>query len=202
MASQPTDLDDSDDVQCPVALLLIDVINALDFDGAENLLQHARPMAERLAALKVDARRHNVPVIYVNDNFGRWRSDFRSQVKYCLQPHILGHSIAERLKPEDSDYFVLKPMHSGFFLTPLELLLKRLGTKTLILTGMATNICVFFTAHDAHMRGYRIVAPTDCSAAESQADHDLTLQQLQKVTDADIRPSTELNWPQLLNPNS
>ena len=191
-------LQDAEDVKCPVALLLIDVINALDFPNGEALLKHALPMSERIRDLKMAARRHGVPVIYVNDNFGRWRSDFQSQVDYCLQPDVLGRPVAERLKPEESDYFVLKPMHSAFYLTPLELLLERLETRTLILTGMATNICVFFTANDAHMRGYQVMAPCDCSAAESEADHRWTLEQLQKVMSADIRASTDIDFEELL----
>jgi nicotinamidase-related amidase len=156
MASESTGLCDDRDVKCPAALLLIDVINPLDFPNGQALLKHALPMSEKLAGLKKVARGHGVPIIYVNDNFGRWRSDFRSQVNACLRPDVLGRPVAERLKPDEDDYFVLKPMHSGFYSTPLQLLLDRMETKTLILTGLATNICVYFTAHDAHMRGYRI----------------------------------------------
>jgi nicotinamidase-related amidase len=198
MTSQSTGILDSNDVQCPVALLLIDVINSLDFPNSEALLKHALPMSERIASLKIAARKHGVPIIYVNDNFGRWRSDFRSQVNACLEPGVLGRPIVERLKPEENDYFILKPMHSGFYLTPLEMLLDRLEAETLIITGMATNICVFFTANDAHMRGYRIIAPRDCSAAESDADHQSTLDQLEKVMSADIRPSSAIDFAALL----
>lgn len=198
MTSEPTGVLDADEVKCPVALLLIDVINPLDFPNAESLLTHALPMAERIAAFKAAARRHGIPIIYINDNFGRWRSDFQTQVDACLENDVLGRPIAERLKPDEDDYLILKPMHSGFYLTPLELLLDRLEARTLIITGMATNICVFFTANDAHMRGYRIIAPRDCSAAESEADHESTLEQLAKVMSADIRASTEIDFADLL----
>jgi nicotinamidase-related amidase len=199
MPAKSTGISHPDDAKSPVALLLIDVINPLDFPNSEALLKHALPMSEKIADLKTAARQHQVPIIYVNDNFGRWRSDFRVQVNACLEEDVLGRPIVERLKPEESDYFILKPMHSGFYSTPLDILLQRLEAKTLILTGMATNICVFFTAHDAHMRGYRVVTPCDCSAAESKADHDLTLDQMQKVISADVRPSSELDWASLLS---
>ena len=198
MTSQPTGILDPDEAKSPVVLLLIDVINPLDFPNSDALLKHALPMAERIATLKAKARKHGVPTIYINDNFGRWRSDFQSQVDACLEPDVLGRPIAERLKPDHDDYFILKPMHSGFYLTPLELLLDRLEAETLIVTGMATNICVFFTANDAHMRGYRILAPRDCCAAETEADHDVTLEQLKKVMSADIRPSAEIDFAELL----
>ena len=95
MTSQSTGVLDPDEIKSPVALLLIDVINPLDFPNAEALLKHGLPMSERIAALISAARQQGVPIIYVNDNFGRWRSDFRSQVNACLQPDVLGRPIAE-----------------------------------------------------------------------------------------------------------
>jgi nicotinamidase-related amidase len=57
-------------------LLLIDVINDLDFPGSLALVRQAEPMATRLARLKRRAVHAGIPVVYVNDNFGQWRSDF------------------------------------------------------------------------------------------------------------------------------
>ena len=91
------------------ALLLIDVINDLEFEGAEQLLRHALPMARRLARLKSRARRAGIPAIYVNDNFGRWQSDFRRVVAHCLEDGVRGETIVKLLEPKDDDYFVLKP---------------------------------------------------------------------------------------------
>jgi nicotinamidase-related amidase len=179
---------EKNDDRSAVALLLIDVINDLDFPEGRALFEQAMPMARKLAALKATSTRCGIPVVYVNDNFGRWRSDFRSQVDHCLRIGSVGRPIAELLRPEDSDYFVLKPMHSGFYSTALDLLLQRLGVKTLILTGMATDICVLFTANDAHMRGYRVVAPADCSAAEMVDAHRAAMHQMKKVMSADVRP--------------
>src|SRR6185369_9449361 len=98
-------------------------------------------MARQIAKLKTRAQECGIPVIYVNDNFGRWRSDFHAQVEHCLSDGVRGQPIAELLKPEKDDYFVLKPKHSGFYSTTLETLLEYLGTKTVIITGMAANIC-------------------------------------------------------------
>jgi nicotinamidase-related amidase len=67
-----------------VALLLIDVINDLEFEGSEALVPQVLPMARRIAELKRRAREAGIPVIYVNDNFGRWKSDFRRVVEHCL----------------------------------------------------------------------------------------------------------------------
>src|SRR5919199_1707660 len=125
-----------------VALILIDVINDLEFPGAEQLLAHALPMAHRLAALKRRAKAARIPVIYVNDNFGRWQSDFTKLVAHCLTDGVRGRPVAKLLQPESDDYFVLKPKHSGFFSTTLDILLEYLQVHTLILTGLAGNNCV------------------------------------------------------------
>src|SRR4029450_7300949 len=134
------------------ALLLIDVINDLAFEGSEALVAQAEPMATRLAALKRRASASGVPVIYLNDNFGQWRSDFRKTVAHCTSRSSPGRRVSQRLRPTSRDYFVLKPKHSGFFDTTLDTLLETLGIRRVILTGIAGNICVLFTANDAYMR--------------------------------------------------
>ncbi|HWL07448.1 MAG TPA: isochorismatase family cysteine hydrolase [Planctomicrobium sp.] len=175
------------------ALLLIDVINDLDFSRGKQLLEHAIPMADRIWELQQQARQSRIPVIYVNDNFGRWRSDFQAQIEHCEQPGSLGKELVRRLRPDETDYFVLKPKHSGFYSTTLELLLRHLGCRRLILTGIATNICVLFTANDAYMRDYQLIIPRDCSAANSSSDHDYAINQMESVLKADVTPSTEVN---------
>jgi nicotinamidase-related amidase len=99
-----------------VVLLLIDVINDLEFPGGEELFRHALPMARRIAALKRRAQDARIPVVYVNDNFGRWRSDFGAQVDHCLNDDVRGRPLVEILRPDEDDYFVLKPKHRGFIL--------------------------------------------------------------------------------------
>jgi nicotinamidase-related amidase len=175
-----------------VALLLIDVINDLEFPEGDQLLKHALPMAGRISELKDRARKEKVPIVYVNDNFGRWRSDLSAQVDHCLKDGVRGRSIVELLRPEEEDYFVLKPKHSGFFSTTLEILLEYLGTRTVILTGLAANICVLFTANDAYMRDLHLVVPADCVASNTEEENAYALEQMRKVLKADIRPSAEL----------
>jgi nicotinamidase-related amidase len=174
------------------ALVLIDVINDLEFPGSEDLARLAVPMARRIAALKARARQRKIPVIYVNDNFGRWRSDFRAQVKHCLEDGVIGQPVVELLRPEEDDYFVLKPKHSGFYSTVLEVLLKHLGSRTLILTGIAANICVLFTANDAYLRDFRLIVPADCVVSNTAAENDCALDQMRRLLKADTRASEEL----------
>jgi len=197
MPAKNEDLHGNAPESCPAALLMIDVINDLDFGEGEQLLEHAKPMARRLAALAQRARDLGIPVIYVNDNFGKWRSDFRQQLEHCLEDGVLGKPIAELLKPEKNDYFVLKPKHSGFFATTLETLLEYLGAKTVILTGLTTDICVLFTAADAHMRDLFLVIPEDCSAATHPEDHERALALMRGKLDADTAPSEQLDLESL-----
>ena len=184
-----------------VALLLIDVINDLDFPGGRALLRFALPMARRLARLKAQAGELGCPVIYVNDNFGRWRSDFKSLVEHCLAERVPGRRLVERLRPADDDYFVLKPTHSGFHSTTLELLLRHLGARTLIITGVATNICVQFTANDAYLRGYHVCVPRDCVAANSARLTAEALSQMRTVLKADVVDSQAIPWAEWLRPD-
>jgi nicotinamidase-related amidase len=108
VASKNADLHGNAPDKADVALLLIDVINDLEFPEGDQLLRHALPMAERLLELKWRARDAGIPVIYFNDHFGRWRSDFNTQVEHCLNDGVRGREIVARLKPEEEDYFVLK----------------------------------------------------------------------------------------------
>jgi nicotinamidase-related amidase len=182
----------------PVALLLIDVINDMEFDTGRDLLKHALPMARRLTALKEKAREARIPVIYVNDNFGRWQSDFNKLLSHCLEEDVYGKPLAEILKPEEDDYFVLKPKHSGFFSTTLDTLLEYLQAKTLILTGLTGDICVLFTANDAYMRDFNLIIPSDCVASSTSDANEHALELMSRVLKADTTPSTQLDLEELI----
>lgn len=185
-----------------VALLLLDVINDLEWDGGELLLPHALRMARRLAGLKQRARQAGIPAIYVNDNYGRWQSDFARLIDHCLSEGTRGTPVVEMLLPEEDDYFVLKPKHSGFFSTTLDVLLEYLQARTLIVTGIAGNICVLFTANDAYMRDYNLYVPADCVASNDPEDNRHALRQIETVLKADVTPSTELDLEAILRRSS
>lgn len=174
------------------ALLIIDVINDLEFPGGEKVEPWAGKMATRLSPVIRAARKAEVPVIYANDNFGRWRDDFTAVYRYATRAGARGASITRRLKPGRDDLFILKPKHSAFYATSLVALLDHLGTKHLILAGIATNLCVLFTAHDAHMRNFKLTILSDCCAAESDHDHNIALGQLKTFCHARILRSDQL----------
>ena len=181
----------------PVALLLIDVINDMEWPGGDRLFEHALPMADRLAALKRRAKAAGVPVVYVNDNFGKWQSDRQELLAHCLEDDVRGRPFVEQLVPDEDDYFVMKPKHSGFYSTTLETLLAYLQARTLILTGIAGNNCVLFTASDAFMRDFHLIVPADCSVSIDAEDNRHALHQIRDVLHADITPSTELDLERL-----
>ena len=174
------------------ALLLIDVINDLAFDGSAALVAQAEPMARRLAALKRRAGTAGVATIYINDNFGQWRSDFRKTVAHCTSLSSPGRRVSRRLRPTSHDYFVLKPKHSGFFDTTLDTLLQTLRIRRVILTGIAGNICVLFTANDAYMRDLKIFTPADCIVSNTPAENHHALRQIQTVLKGNIAESRRL----------
>jgi len=178
--------------QSEACLLIIDMINPFTFDGAKEMLPAASAAAQRIAALKKRLKAMGLPVIYVNDNFGKWQSDFRKLVERCLGGSCRGKQIAELLHPHDDDYFVLKPKHSGFFATPLEILLQFLGAHRLILTGVAGNSCVMHTASDAHMRDFKLAVPSDCIASLTPEDNRIALDQMNRMLNADTRSSDTL----------
>jgi nicotinamidase-related amidase len=180
-----------------VALLLIDVINDFEFEGGEELLQQALPAGPNIAALKQRARQHGIPVIYVNDNFGKWQSDLNKIVSHCLEDGVRGEPFVKLVLPDEHDYFVLKPKHSGFYCTSLELVLEHTGAHSLILAGIAGNNCVLFTANDAYMRDFQLFVPADCSVSILPEDNEHAFKQMEKVLKANIRPADELNLEKL-----
>jgi nicotinamidase-related amidase len=187
------DLHGSAPDKCETALLLIDVINDFDFEEGDQLLRLALPVGESIAELKKRAKAAGIPCIYVNDNFGRWQSDFKKLVAHCSADDARGKELVKLLVPDDDDYFVLKPKHSGFYSTSLDLLLTHLNAKNLILTGIAGNNCVLFTANDAYMRDYKLFIPSDCVVSNTEAENRYALKQMEDVLKADVSVANNLD---------
>ena len=180
----------------PVALLLIDVLTTFEFPDGDRILRGALKVRDALVKFKARAREARIPVLYVNDNFGDWRSEKEVLIGRCLQAR--GAEFVRPLLPDSEDYFVLKPMHSAFYMTPLEVLLEHLQVETLILTGLTSNSCITVTAHDANMRGFDIYIPPDCCSARSATEHTQALAQLEAMAGANLSRSTLLKLPNLI----
>jgi nicotinamidase-related amidase len=179
-------------------LLIIDMINHLDFAGAERLRPKALAVAGVVAGLRDAADRNGVPVVYVNDNYGRWHSEKSKIVEAFRADDCPGREVVRKIAPRDDDFFVIKPSFSAFYSTNLPVLLPKLGVRRLILTGVAADICVLFTAADAHMRDYKLWAPRDAVASEDDRRADWALDIMRSSMGAETRPTTELTFEQWL----
>jgi len=170
------------------AVLIIDVINDFAFPGSDQLLEQMPPVVEAIDALRRRTDTLQRPVIHVNDNFGRWRSNFDQVIEFCRRSGAPGASIAEKLAPRASDYFVLKPGQSGFFQTPLPALLDHLKVKNLVLAGVAGDQCVLTTAMDAHMRDFKLWVPADTTASITPKRNQRALDYISEVLRGSVAP--------------
>ncbi|MES2526487.1 MAG: isochorismatase family cysteine hydrolase [Bdellovibrionota bacterium] len=170
------------------ALLIIDMINTLDFKDGNLLMKEAIPVAKNILKIKEGLKKKGIPVIYLNDFFMHWRSDWKKVYEHCTQEKFPGSKLSPILHPDSDDYFILKPKHSGFFNTYLDVLLEELGVEKLIMTGIAGNICVLFTANDAHMRGYKVHVPKNGIASNTKKDNHYALKQMKDVFGIETKP--------------
>jgi nicotinamidase-related amidase len=193
MPARNYDLHGSAPDKCETVLLIVDVINDFDFPESRQLLRYVAALGRRLSKLKERAKAAGIPVVYVNDNFGRWRSDLRSLVEHCREGKA--RELVERLRPAEDDYFVLKPKHSGFFSSTLETLLRYLGAERLIITGIAGNYCVLFTANDAYMRDYKLFVPADCTISNTAKENRDAVKLMKNYLKADVTASARLKLP-------
>lgn len=179
----------------PRVLLVVDMLNPLQFDGAAALARPAVRAAGVIAALKRHLAADGVPAVYVNDNWGRWHADFAAIVAQCRACGGSAATLARRLAPGPHDLTLLKPRHSAFYGTPLALLLQQMGTRELVLTGVATDLCLMFTAMDAFERGFQLWIPSDCTAAESSARKRAALDWMGRALQARIDPAPSGGMP-------
>lgn len=170
------------------ALLIIDVINDFAFPGGEDLVLRMDPVVDAIDVLRQRADALQRPVIHVNDNFGRWRSNFAQVIEWCRREGARGAGIAKRLLPREQDYFVLKPGQSGFYQTPLPALLDYLKVSGLVLTGVAGDQCVLATAMDAHIRDYRLWVPADATASLTPRRNQRALDHISEVLGGSVVP--------------
>ena len=175
-------------------LLLVDVINDLDFPENQPLLHKADELARSIARLKARCQHAGIPCIYVNDNRGRWRSDSANLLKECLSKNSPGRNFVRRLVPKKNDYIILKPKHSAFFATPLEAILAYMKVRSVIRAGVTTDSCILGTAMELHVRDFRIFVPSDCTHALSENEHRRALQIIKSSFAADTSPATGLSF--------
>ncbi|WP_026772095.1 MULTISPECIES: cysteine hydrolase family protein [Sediminibacillus] len=168
------------------AVVIVDIINDFDFPEGPQLLENTKKILPNLKKLKEFAYQQSIPIIYVNDHYGIWQSDFQKVSDYCRNEQ--NKQIIDQMQPASDDYFLIKPKHSGFYGTALESLLKELNVNHIIIAGIAGDFCVLFTANDAHMREYSISVPKNCIASNEEQQNDRALALMAEKLGADIDP--------------
>ncbi|MBT2599874.1 MULTISPECIES: isochorismatase family cysteine hydrolase [Oceanobacillus] len=168
------------------AVVFVDLINDFQFDGGDDLLYNTKQIIPNIIKLRSFAKENNLPIIYVNDHYGLWQADFSKVIDYCSNEK--SREIIEQVKPDDNDYFLIKPQHSAFFQTPLHSLLIELERNHIILAGIAGDICILFSAKDAYMYKIKMSIPKNCMASEQKENNNYALYLMESVMDADISP--------------
>jgi len=190
---KPGDLHGNVPDNAPAVLMLVDVINDLNFPGNEQLLKQASRLGQSIARLKERCHKARIPAIYINDNWDKWRSDFKAVVSHCSQPDSPGWPLVEHLLPSPDDYVVLKPKHSAFYATPLDTILSYLKTRTVILTGLTTAACILLTAGEIYIRDLKLYVPNDCVRGLSEKEHRSALDLMRRSFGATTTSSRQLN---------
>ncbi len=171
------------------ALIIIDMINDFQFNHGNMLAKQAKVIAANIRELKQFLMSKGVPIIYVNDHYQLWKADLQKIISHCTNEK--SSPILQCIQPQENDYFLIKPKHSIFYGTALNMLLAELNVETLILCGVAGNICVLFSANDAYMREYRLIVPSDCIASNVIEDNEFALKMMRNVLKADTSPYKE-----------
>lgn len=183
------------------ALLIIDMISDFNFADGKCLAAHAARVADNMARLKARFTAEALPVVFVNDNYGRWDASFDDLVSWAQRDGSRGRAMVEQLRPAAGDLFVLKPQHSGFYQTPLPSLLASLEVGKLVIIGVAGDSCVLNTAMDAHMRKFDLWVPCDAVASVTPERNQRALAHLRESLQIHTGPVSEIerrgicNWP-------
>lgn len=142
------------------------------------------------------ARRHRVPVVFFQEAHRPSGVDFGRELDgtegvHCLETEP-GTAIATEVNMRPDDYFIRKRRYSCFFGTELEILLKGLGARTLLLTGGFTDVCIHYTFVDAHQNDYFCRVVEDCVAGSSVQAHDASLKAMEYLQTGARRSSAEI----------
>jgi nicotinamidase-related amidase len=174
------------------ALIVVDMLSAYDFEGADRLAGHVERALPQMKALVDRAREQGAPVIYVNDNYGSWRSDQDQLVEQSLggeHPELV-----EPIVPDDEALFVMKARHSIFYETPFEYLVRQEEYDRLVMVGQVTEQCILYSVLDAHIRHIPVIVPRD---AVAQIDDDLAeaaLRMMEENMEASVCDAAEVDF--------
>jgi nicotinamidase-related amidase len=172
------------------ALVVIDMLNTYDFEDADTLAESVGAAVPNIRRLLDRARGEDVPVIYVNDNYGDWNSSIQELWDNAMAGEH--PELVEPIKPPDDVSFVIKARHTIFYGTPLEHLLKSQEIGRLVLTGQVTEQCILYSALDAYVREIEVAVPADAVAHIHENLGGAALDMMQRNMDADVSPAEEI----------
>jgi nicotinamidase-related amidase len=172
------------------ALLVVDMLNAYAHDDADVLAESVRAAVPQMTALIERARNDEVPVIYVNDNYGDWNSSSKELAETAMNGRY--PDLVEPVLPRGDDAFVIKARHSVFYSTPLEYLLQTMGVGRVVLAGQATEQCILYSALDGYVRHFRVAVPRDGVAHISEHLATSALEMMERNMHAEIGAARDL----------
>jgi nicotinamidase-related amidase len=167
------------------ALIVVDMINAYEHPDAEALTQSVQTVLPTIESLIADSDE----TIYVNDNFGHWRSNRDQLIDEAVNGEY-GH-LVKPIVPDHDDIFVVKARHSIFYQTPLEYLLNQEDVGTLVLVGQVTEQCILYSALDAYIRHFKVRVPRDAVAHIHEDLADASLRMMELNMDVDVSPARD-----------
>lgn len=174
------------------ALIVIDMLNTYEHEDADVLVRSVREALPGVGALLKRARAADAPVVYVNDNFGRWRSHHGELLDLALAGRYA--DLVAPIAPDEDALFVVKARHSVFFETPLAYLLGQLDVQRVVLCGQVTEQCVLYSALDAHIRHLDVVVALDAVAHIDAGLAEAALRMMERNMAAALRPSAEITF--------
>jgi nicotinamidase-related amidase len=174
------------------ALLIVDMLNIYEHEDADRLAASVKGAVPQIAALIERARSDEVPLVYVNDNYGDWNSSSEELAERAMAGRHA--DLVEPLLPRKDDAFVIKARHSVFYSTPLEYLLQSMEVGRIVLAGQATEQCILYSALDGYVRHFEVVVPRDGVAHIYEHLADAAFEMMERNMHAQIQPAEEVRW--------
>jgi nicotinamidase-related amidase len=171
------------------ALVLVDMLNPYEHPEADRLAERVAKALPGVIELRARAEQAEVPIVYVNDNYGDWNSSAQELAEAAMEGEH--PELVEPLLPGEGHSFVIKARHSVFYETPLEYLLDQMGVDRLVLAGQVTEQCILYSGLDAYVRHFRVVVPTDAVAAIYDHLAEAALEMMERNLSAELCTATE-----------
>jgi nicotinamidase/pyrazinamidase len=166
-------------------LIVIDMLNDFILPGAPLEVPAARNIIPAVKRRLADARSRGAAVIYVCDAHAPEDEEFKAWPAHAVRGSD-GAKVIEELAPQPGDAMVEKTTYAVFYGTDLERVLADGGVRRLTLVGVLTNICIFYAAMEAVVRGFEVEVPRDCVASLSREDDEFALGQMERVLKVEV----------------